>query len=38
MLTAFRWMVRLVTGLVVLTLLIGWGMYYILSLSLPDYN
>ena len=38
MLTAFRWMVRIVTGLVVLTLLVGWGIYYILSRSLPDYN
>lgn len=38
MLTAFRWMVRIVTGLVVLTLLIGWVAYYVLSRSLPDYD
>ena len=38
MLTAFRWMVRIVTGLVVLALLVGWIAYYILSRSLPDYD
>ncbi len=38
MLTAFRWMVRIVTGLVLLTLLIGWVAYYVLSRSLPDYD
>ncbi len=38
MLTAFRWMVRIVTGLVVLTLLVGWVAYYVLSRSLPDYD
>ncbi len=38
MLTAFRWMVRIVTGLMLLTLLLGWTAYYILSRSLPDYD
>ncbi|WP_430464145.1 penicillin acylase family protein [Tabrizicola sp.] len=38
MLIAFRWTLRLFTGLVVLALLAGWLAYYILSRSLPDYS
>ena len=38
MLIAFRWMLRLFTGLVVLGLVAGWLAYYILSRSLPNYT
>ena len=38
MLNTFRWMLRLLTGLVVLGLLASWLAYYILSRSLPDYS
>ena len=38
MLIAFRWTLRLFTGLVLLVLLAGWLAYYILSRSLPDYS
>jgi penicillin G amidase len=38
MLTAFRWMLQIFTGLIVLGLLVGWLAYYILSRSLPDYS
>ena len=38
MLTAFRWLLRIFTGLVVLGLLVGLTGYYFLSRSLPDYN
>jgi penicillin G amidase len=38
MLIAFRWLMRLFTGLVVLGLLAGLLAYYVLSRSLPDYN
>lgn len=38
MLIAFRWMLRLFTGLVVLGVIAGWMAYYILSRSLPDYS
>ena len=34
----FRWMMRLITGLVVLSLLAGVILYYFLSRSLPDYD
>lgn len=38
MLIAFRWLMRLLSGLVVLGLLAGVLAYYILSRSLPDYS
>lgn len=38
MLTAFRWLLRIFTGLIVLGLLAGFLGYYVLSRSLPDYN
>ncbi len=38
MLIAFRWLLRLFTGLLVLCVLGGLLGYYILSRSLPDYN
>lgn len=38
MLTAFRWLLRLFTGLIALAILAGLLSYYILSRSLPDYN
>lgn len=38
MLTAFRWLLRLFTGLIALAILAGVLGYYILSRSLPDYN
>ena len=38
MLTAFRWSVRLLVGLVIFVTLAGWLAYYILSRSLPDYS
>lgn len=38
MLTAFRWLLRIFTGLIVLGLLAGVLAYYVLSRSLPDYN
>lgn len=38
MLIAFRWLMRLFTGLVLLGLLAGLLSYYVLSRSLPDYN
>jgi penicillin G amidase len=38
MITAFRWLLRLFTGLLVLSLLALLVSYYILSRSLPDYS
>ncbi len=38
MLTAFRWLLRIFTGLIALGLLAGVLVYYVLSRSLPDYN
>lgn len=38
MLTAFRWLLRLFTGLIALAILAGVLGYYILSRSLPSYN
>lgn len=38
MLVAFRWLLRLVVGLVLLTILSVVGLYYFLSRSLPDYS
>lgn len=38
MLTAFQWLLRIFTGLIVLSLLAGLLLYYVLSRSLPDYN
>ncbi|NBE08596.1 penicillin acylase family protein [Paragemmobacter ruber] len=38
MFLVFRWMMRLITGLVVLSLLAGVILYYFLSRSLPDYD
>lgn len=38
MLTAFRWLLRLFTGLVALCLLVLLAAYYVLTRSLPDYN
>lgn len=38
MLIAFRWLMRLFTGLIALAILAGLLGYYILSRSLPDYN
>ena len=38
MLTAFRWLLRLFTGLIALAILAGVLGYYILSRSLPDYS
>lgn len=38
MFLVFRWMLRLFTGLVALSLLAGVIVYYFLSRSLPDYN
>jgi penicillin amidase len=38
MLTAFRWLLRIFTGLVVLAVLAIGLAYYILTRSLPDYN
>lgn len=38
MLTLFRWLLRLFTGLIVLAVLVGGLAYYFLSRSLPDYN
>ncbi len=38
MLTAFRWLLRLFVGLIVLSLLAVGIFYYFLSRSLPDYN
>jgi penicillin amidase len=38
MLLAFRWLLRLFTGLVVLLLLVGVGAWYFLSRSIPDYD
>ncbi len=38
MLTAFRWLLRIFVGLVLLGLLAGFIFYYFLSRSLPDYN
>lgn len=38
MFLVFRWMLRLFTGLVALSLLAGVILYYFLSRSLPDYN
>ncbi len=38
MLFAFRWLLRALTGLIVLGLIAGFLTYYVLSRSLPDYN
>ena len=38
MLTAFRWLLRIFTGLIALGLLAGVLVYYVLTRSLPDYN
>ena len=38
MLTAFRWLMRIFTGLIALGLLAGGLVYYVLTRSLPDYN
>ena len=38
MLTAFRWLLRIFTGLITLGLLAGVLVYYVLTRSLPDYN
>ncbi|MFC3180162.1 penicillin acylase family protein [Cypionkella sinensis] len=38
MLTAFRWLLRIFTGLIALGLLAGLLAYYVLTRSLPDYN
>ncbi|OYU39150.1 MAG: penicillin acylase family protein [Pseudorhodobacter sp. PARRP1] len=38
MLTAFRWLLRIFTGLIALGLLAGGLAYYVLTRSLPDYN
>ncbi|GLS85105.1 penicillin acylase [Cypionkella aquatica] len=38
MLTAFRWLLRIFTGLIALGLLAAVLAYYVLSRSLPDYN
>jgi penicillin G amidase len=38
MLTAFRWLMRIFTGLLALALLAGFLTYYVMSRSLPDYN
>jgi penicillin amidase len=38
MLTAFQWLLRIFTGLIVLSLLAGALLYYVLSRSLPDYD
>ena len=38
MLIAFRWLLRALTGLIVLGLIAGLLTYYVLSRSLPDYN
>ncbi|PWE26871.1 penicillin acylase family protein [Pararhodobacter marinus] len=38
MLTLFRWLLRIATALVVLTVVIVVGVYYFLSRSVPDYD
>jgi penicillin amidase len=38
MLTTFRWLMRIFTGLLALALLAGFLTYYVMSRSLPDYN
>jgi penicillin amidase len=38
MLTAFRWLIRIVTGLIGISLILGLLAYYILSRSLVDYS
>ena len=38
MLTLFRWLVRLLTAILVLIVVVVLGAYYFLSRSLPDYN
>ena len=38
MITAFRWLLRLFTALVVLLFLAGFGTYYFMSRSIPDYS
>ena len=38
MFTVFRWMLRLFTGLIALTLLALVILYYFLSRSIPDYS
>ena len=38
MLTVFRWLIRIVTGLIGLMLIVGLLAYYILTRSLVDYD
>ena len=38
MLVFFQWLVRILLGVIVLALLAGFGLWYFLSRSLPDYN
>lgn len=38
MLTTFRWLMRIFTGLLALAMLAGFLTYYVMSRSLPDYN
>jgi penicillin amidase len=38
MLTTFRWLMRIFTGLLALAILAGFLTYYVMSRSLPDYN
>ena len=38
MITAFRWLLRILTGLIVLSLVTAAGLYYVTSRSLPDYS
>ena len=38
MFLVFRWMLRLFTGMIVLSLLTGMILYYFLSRSMPDYD
>ena len=38
MLTTFRWLLRLFTGLIVLSLLVGTILYWFLERSIPDYS
>jgi penicillin G amidase len=38
MFTAFRWLMRILTGMIALLIIAGAGTYYFLSRSLPDYD
>ena len=38
MAVAFRWLLRLFVGLVALIFIAGFGAYYFLSRSIPDYG